>query len=55
MDVSVFLGRDDPRRPALGIYGTDPRGTASVALGRRCELIVAGMVRKAEELLARAV
>jgi hypothetical protein len=51
--MSVFLGRD--AEEALGIYGEDPRGVASVALGRRgCELIVAGMVAKAQELLARS-
>jgi hypothetical protein len=51
--MSVFLDRD--AEEAMGIYGEDPRGTASVALGRRgCELIVEGMVAKAHELIARS-
>ena len=53
VDMSVFLDRD--AEEAMGIYGEDPRGTASVALGRRgCELIVEGMVAKAHELIARS-
>jgi creatinine amidohydrolase len=53
VDMSVFLGRD--AEEVMGVYGEDPRGTASVALGRRASaLIVEGMVKKAEELLARA-
>ncbi|KPK65257.1 MAG: hypothetical protein AMK73_03495 [Planctomycetes bacterium SM23_32] len=53
VDMSVFLGRED--EPLIGVGGEDPRGTASVELGREaCELIVEGMVCKARQLIRRA-
>jgi creatinine amidohydrolase len=53
VDMSVFLGRQD--EPLIGVAGEDPRGTASVELGRQaCELIVEGMVRKARQLIRQA-
>jgi creatinine amidohydrolase len=53
VDMSVFRGRE--AEPLVGVGGTDPRLEASVEVGRRaCELIVKGMVRKAEELVAAA-
>jgi len=52
IDMSVYLGKDD--EDLVGIIGTDPRGEASVAVGRKaCNLVVAGMLRKAEQLLSR--
>jgi len=51
VDMSIFLGRED--EPLIGVVGNDPRKEASVEIGRKaCELIVAGMVKKAEELVA---
>ena len=53
VDTSVYLGRED--EPLIGVVGSDPRREASVEIGRRaCELIVEGMVRKAQELVQRA-
>ena len=53
VDLSVYRGRED--EPLIGVMGEDPRRGASVEIGRQAvELIVAGMVRKAEELLRRA-
>jgi len=50
VDMSVYLGRDSEK--LVGIYGDDPRQSASVEIGRRaCDLIVEGMVRKAKELI----
>ena len=50
VDMSIFLGRED--EPLIGVVGDDPRKEASVEIGRKaCELIVDGMVRKAEELM----
>ena len=52
VDMSVFLGRDT--EPLIGVGGIDPRREASVEVGRKaCDLIVKGMVRKAEDLIAR--
>ncbi|MHC4592562.1 MAG: creatininase family protein [Planctomycetota bacterium] len=53
VDMSVYLGRD--KEQLIGIMGTDPRGEASVEIGRTaCEMIVQGMVRKARHLIATA-
>lgn len=53
VDMSVFLGRGE--EPLIGVGGIDPRKEASVEVGRKaCDLIVAGMVRKARELINRA-
>ena len=50
IDMSVFLGRED--EPLIGVVGEDPRKTASVEIGRKgCDLIVEGMIRKAQELI----
>jgi creatinine amidohydrolase len=51
VDLSVFRGRE--QEPLLGVYGDDPRTDASKESGRvACDLIVTGMVRKAQDLLA---
>jgi len=53
VDTSVYLGRED--EPLVGVVGSDPRREASVEIGRKgCDLIVEGMVRKAQELVQRA-
>ena len=53
IDMSIFLGQDDEE--LLGVMGEDPRGRASIELGRRgCELIVRGMVKKGKEVLKEA-
>lgn len=53
VDMSIYLGRD--KESLVGIMGADPRDEASIEIGRRaCNLIVGGMVRKAEELINRA-
>jgi creatinine amidohydrolase len=53
VDLSVYLGRED--EALVGVMGEDPRRSASVEIGRAaCELIVAGMVRKARELIAKS-
>jgi len=50
VDLSVYLGRQD--EGLVGVMGEDPRKHASIELGRKaCDLIVEGMVRKAEELI----
>ncbi|MBN2311153.1 MAG: creatininase family protein [Candidatus Hydrogenedentes bacterium] len=50
VDMSVFLGRE--REPLLGVHGIDPRAEATVEVGRKaCDLIVDGMVRKANQLI----
>ena len=50
VDMSIFLGRE--KEPLVGVHGEDPRTEATIALGRTaCDLIVNGMVRKAESLL----
>ena len=52
VDMSVFLGREE--EPLIGVGGIDPRKEASVEVGRTaCDLIVAGMVKKAELLVDR--
>ena len=52
VDISVYFDR--PGEPLIGVVGTDPRGKASVEIGRRaCEMIVEGMVQKAKELLRK--
>ena len=52
--MSIFLGRED--EPLIGVVGNDPRKEASVEIGRKaCDLIVDGMVKKAEELLGGSV
>jgi creatinine amidohydrolase/Fe(II)-dependent formamide hydrolase-like protein len=54
VDTSIFLGRDDEKQ-LDGVIGIDPRGEASVEVGRRgCDLIVDAMIRKAEELMRAA-
>jgi creatinine amidohydrolase len=53
VDMSIYLNRQD--EPLVGVMGEDPRRTASIEIGRTaCNLIVEGMLRKAEELIARA-
>jgi creatinine amidohydrolase len=53
VDMSVYLGRED--EPLTGVMGEDPRRTASIEIGRQaCDLIVEGMVRKAQELIRQA-
>ncbi len=50
VDMSVFLGREN--EPLTGVMDTDPRKEASVEIGRKaCNLIVDGMVRKAQQLV----
>jgi len=52
VDMSVYLGRDD--ETLVGVGGTDPRGTASIEVGRKaCDLIADGMARKAKQLLRK--
>ena len=54
VDMSVYLNREDDKA-LVGIMGEDPRRTASIEIGRRaCDLIVEGMVKKAEEMILRA-
>jgi len=53
VDLSVFLGRE--KETLIGVGGADPRGEASVEIGRRgCTLIVDHLVKKAGQLLRRA-
>lgn len=53
VDMSVYLGREE--ESLVGVGGIDPRREASVEVGRKsCDLIVEGMVRKAEELIGMA-
>jgi creatinine amidohydrolase/Fe(II)-dependent formamide hydrolase-like protein len=50
VDTSIYLGRDEEE--LIGLMGIDPRREASIEVGRRgCDLIVDGMIRKAEELM----
>ena len=50
VDMSVFRGRED--EPLIGVHGEDPRTEAGIEIGRKgVDLIVDGMVRKAEQLL----
>ena len=52
VDMSVYRGREDA--PLIGVGGIDPRTEASVAIGRKaCDLIVKGLIHKAEALLHR--
>lgn len=52
VDLSIYRGRE--AEPLVGVGGQDPRQHASVELGRTaCDLIVAGMVRKATQLIAK--
>jgi creatinine amidohydrolase len=52
VDMSIYLSRPD--EPLIGVVGEDPRKEATIELGRRaCDLIVEGMVRKAEELIQK--
>ena len=54
VDMSIFLGREN--EPLIGVVGNDPRKEASVEIGRKaCELIVDGMVKKAEELMGKSM
>ena len=54
VDMSVYLGRD--KEPLIGIIGADPREEASVEIGRKAsDLIVEGMVRKADQLIRQVV
>ncbi len=51
LDMSVYLGRGD--EALLGVFGDDPRQESTIEMGRRaCNLIVDGMVKKAQELIA---
>jgi creatinine amidohydrolase len=53
VDMSVYLGREDEM--LVGVMGDDPRREASVEVGRKaCDLIVEGMIRKAQELVQKA-
>ena len=53
VDMSVYLGRE--AEPLTGVNGLDPRATATVEVGRKAaELVVAGMIAKARELIQRA-
>ena len=53
VDLSIFRGREGEK--LIGVHGQDPRTDASVELGRKaCDLIVAGMVRNAKQLIGRA-
>ena len=50
VDTSIYLDRDEEE--LIGVMGIDPRREASIEVGRRaCDLIVEGMIRKAEELI----
>ena len=52
VDMSVYLGREE--EPLIGVVGIDPRKEASIEVGRKgCDLIVEGMVRKAQDLIRR--
>ncbi len=51
VDMSVFVGRPADA-PLIGVGGEDPRVHADKRLGMAaCDLIVAGMIAKADELL----
>jgi creatinine amidohydrolase len=50
VDLSIYLGQE--KDELTGIMGEDPRQTASIEIGRKaCDLIVEGMIRKANELI----
>ena len=52
VDMSVYLGRNE--EVLIGVVGIDPRKEASIEIGRKaCDLIVEGMIRKAEELIKK--
>jgi len=52
VDMSVYLGRE--KEKLTGVVGIDPRQEATVEIGRTaCDLIVAGMVRKAKALIRK--
>lgn len=54
VDMGVFQGRPDDEQ-LIGVGGEDPRIHASKQLGMSaCNLIVKGMIRKAESLLEKA-
>ena len=54
IDMSIFLGRENEE--LIGVVGEDPRKKATIEIGRKgCELIIDGMVKKAEELLGESV
>lgn len=53
VDLGVFRGRED--ETLIGVGGEDPRTEAGIEVGRKgCELIVAGMIKKAKELIKQA-
>lgn len=53
VDMSIFLNRG--KEKLVGVIGDDPRKEASIEVGRKAsELIVAGMVAKAAELIQRS-
>jgi len=53
VDMGVFKGRED--ESLIGVRGIDPRQEASIEVGRKgSDLIVNAMVRKANDLIARA-
>jgi creatinine amidohydrolase/Fe(II)-dependent formamide hydrolase-like protein len=53
VDLSIYRGRE--AEPLIGVFGLDPRRTASVEAGRRaCAAIVQGMIRVAKELIGRS-
>ena len=52
VDMSIYRGRENEE--AVAVCGEDPRTEASVEIGRMaCELIVDGMIRKAEQLIRK--
>jgi len=53
VDMSIYLGRDTDN--LIGIMGEDPRKCASIEIGRKaCDLIVEGMILKAQDLIKKA-
>ena len=53
VDMTVYRGRE--KKPLIGVGGLDPRTEASTEVGRQgVELIVTGMVKKANQLLRKA-
>jgi len=51
VDLSVYRGRES--EALINVLGEDPRSSATVEAGRSaCELMVAALVKKAEEMLA---
>ncbi len=50
VDLSIYRGRED--EPLVGVFGLDPRRTASVETGRAaCNAIVDGLIRTADQML----